>query len=367
MLESSLFDRILWFGHWPAVLGGAASRIHHYLLHISHPLPTLQLLHQEFIPYPNKSSSQPAAPAARSPETEMDPPIDSTVINKDLTTKTAAPKSSLRPLITITPPDVKIKHTPGRGYGLIVTRAFRAGELIFTERPLILANHVDGQELQESIANALYATCSDSLAKFYKLYNPLKLWSYWDDAHHGKFSTLEENIWNSNRLAFGQDPMDPGKRKSAVFELASRINHSCLCNAEWDWNYNGFLALYAWTDLKAGDEITIDYLGLPAWEMTAKERRLELARDYNFLCRCEACDNELGYWDILERKEQKVFRRFLDEESCYMEDTRGPENYHCAEPGCHLSNNSDTRPLDHEVENFSWEYCWEYDVSVSPC
>lgn len=261
----------------------------------------------------------------------------------------------------------------GRGYGLIATRAFKAGELIFTERPLILAHHAGGQELRDSITDALYSASVDSLEKFYKLHNPLKLWSFWDDANYGKFLTLEENIWNSNRLAFGQDPLDPEQRKSAIFELASRINHSCLCNAEWEWNSNEFLALYAWNDLKAGDEITIDYLGLPAWEMTAKERRLELARDYSFLCRCEACDNEVGYWDILERKEQKVFGRFLDEEEkcdhdchCDMHDSYGPEHYHYGGFDCYSTKTGDERSSGGEPENCAWEYYWEY-FPVSPC
>lgn len=294
-------------------------------------------------------------------------------MNRDLADKIAASKPNMRPVITITPPDVKIVQITGRGYGLIVTRAFKAGELIFTEHPLILAHHAGGQELRDSIIDALYSASADSLAKFYKLHNPLKLWSFWDDANYGKFLTLEENIWNSNRLAFGQDPLDPEQRKSAIFELASRINHSCLCNAEWEWNSCGFLALYAWIDLKAGDEITIDYLGLPAWEMTAKERCLELARDYGFLCRCEACDNEVGYWDILERKEQKVFERFLDEKEncdyahhCDMHDNPGPERYHCSGFDCYLTKTRNERSSSDELENCAWEYYWEY-FPVSPC
>lgn len=281
-------------------------------------------------------------------------------MNKDLADKIAASKSNMKPVITITPPDVKIEQIAGRGYGLIVTRTFKAGELIFTERPLLLAHHASGQELHDSITNALYSASADSLTKFYKLHNPLKLWSFWDDANYGRFLTLEENIWNSNRLAFGYDPLDPENRKSAIFELASRINHSCLCSVEWEWNSNGFLALYAWEELKAGDEITIDYLGLPAWEMTAKERRLELARDYSFLCRCEACDNEVGYWDILERKEQKVFGRFLNEGHCDMHDNRGPENYHCGKLDCHLAKTGNERSSDDGLENCAWEYRWEY-------
>lgn len=259
------------------------------------------------------------------------PSLNSTNMNKHIPTKNTV-YQPLKPIITITPPDVKVERINGKGYGLVVTKNFKSDELILVERPLIIANHVYGQSLKGSITNAIYAAHSEALSKFYKLHNPLTLWSYWDDPHFGNFLTLEENIWNSNCLAFPRDPLNPENHKSAVFELASRINHSCLCNAEWEWNAkSGRIELYAWTDLKVGDEVTIDYLGLPAWEMTAQQRRSELARDYNFLCRCKACDNELTYWEILEQKEQKSFRRrlFHREENCNCDfcDHYGPGEY----------------------------------------
>lgn len=296
------------------------------------------------------------------------PSLNPTIMNRHIAAKMAA-SLKLKPIITITPPDVKIEQITGKGYGLIVTKEFKSGESIFVERPLIMASHGPGQSLEESITNAIYTARPEALAKFYKLHNPLTLWSYWDDAHLGSFLTLEENIWNSNCLPFPEDPLDPENHKSAIFELGSRINHSCLCNAEWEWNAKGrYLELFAWTDLKAGDEVTIDYLGLPAWEMTAKERRSELARDYNFLCRCKACDSELAYWEILEEKEQKVFSgRFLHEDencNCGICDHRGPEDYHCADSECYLQRAGDLLAVDDCLSDCEGGYYWEY-VSVS--
>lgn len=284
------------------------------------------------------------------------PSLNPTIMNKQIAAKLAA-SLPLKPIIEITPPDVKIVPIPGRGYGLIVTRNFKAGELVLAEHPLILANHHLNQSLEDSIRHALYTASSEALAKFYRLHNPSTLWSYWDDSHTGVFLTLEENIWNSNCLKF-HDGTSPGNPMSGIFEIGSRINHSCLCNAEWGWNRKDLLMeLYTLDNLQAGDEVLIDYLGLPAWEMTAKERRREISRDYNFLCRCKACDNELVYWGVKEKEERVTLRRFSHREKschCDMCDHRGPEDYHWGES---LDSEDDDSPLIEDILPEGYEWC----------
>jgi hypothetical protein len=76
---------------------------------------------------------------------------------------------------------------------------------------------------------------------------------------------------------------------SAILINMSRINHSCLPNAEYHNNYNeARMELYSTQSIHAGEEVTINY-GHNFQYMIASERNTHLSRVYGFTCKCPVC------------------------------------------------------------------------------
>jgi SET domain-containing protein len=74
-----------------------------------------------------------------------------------------------------------------------------------------------------------------------------------------------------------------------VFEVLSRINHSCSPNAQYSWNEKeGKRRLYAVRDIQKGEEVTIDYVGV---DVLQKDRKIHLEQLYGFMCMCELCSD----------------------------------------------------------------------------
>ncbi|CAJ1451552.1 unnamed protein product [Effrenium voratum] len=77
-----------------------------------------------------------------------------------------------------------------------------------------------------------------------------------------------------------------------LFPNASRLNHSCLPNAEWQiepsTGTSARLSLRAKEKVKKGQELLVDYI--PELEhLDPQERRKLLQQDYGFLCHCLKC------------------------------------------------------------------------------
>ena len=94
----------------------------------------------------------------------------------------------------------------------------------------------------------------------------------------------------------------------ALFVKASRLNHSCQPNAEWQIDAGGVgkriptLSLRTKQSVKKGEELTIDYIReLP--DLVQSERRKLLQQDYGFLCTCTRCACEHAGNEELEAEE----------------------------------------------------------------
>ncbi|KAI2463048.1 SET domain-containing protein [Annulohypoxylon bovei var. microspora] len=79
-----------------------------------------------------------------------------------------------------------------------------------------------------------------------------------------------------------------GKYGSGVFSLYSRISHSCVPNAHNSWNPTlKRLTIHAIHDLKAGDQIFVDYTGSVC--RTRQQRAFSLSTTWGITCSCAAC------------------------------------------------------------------------------
>ncbi|THU86385.1 SET domain-containing protein, partial [Dendrothele bispora CBS 962.96] len=205
------------------------------------------------------------------------------------------------------PKQYKIIETPGKGMGMFATRDIEYGELILTERPLLVfpasprhmsslayPKHFTIDQIQQAQLNQLeklMETLVDQMPKenqeaYKKLAN----------CHQEDGSGPLLGIARTNGFPIGDyyEPKIPGfpeaaTRYSATFKDISRINHSCRPNACRDWDSPTFsFHLRASKPIKKGQEITLSYIS-DAVDPTS-ERQRQLA-SYGFTCTCEACSN----------------------------------------------------------------------------
>ncbi|XP_035731082.1 SET and MYND domain-containing protein 5-like isoform X2 [Vespa mandarinia] len=81
---------------------------------------------------------------------------------------------------------------------------------------------------------------------------------------------------------------------SGLYVLQSKINHSCLSNADVEFPYsNNVLVLKATRDIQPGEEICISYL--EDCELRSRHSRQKALKSYYlFICSCEKCQSEAG-------------------------------------------------------------------------
>jgi len=111
-----------------------------------------------------------------------------------------------------------------------------------------------------------------------------------DALHEGSrpFETREMCIWKANAFVWGAT-QSHGSCSSAIFLDMSRINHSCLPNAEYNENYwDNRMELYSIRPIHAGEEVTVCYTPGSQYK-TGDERNAYLRYIKGFTCKCPAC------------------------------------------------------------------------------
>jgi hypothetical protein len=183
-----------------------------------------------------------------------------------------------------------LQPIPGKGKGLIATRAIRPGELILSEPPLFTTASLTNPETFEKDLGAIVKSLSkDGQRAFLSLHN--------NTPGANPFS----NIVRSNGY-----PLGPNSDVGAIFPLVARLNHSCRPNAQHAWNEaRGIEVVHAVRDIQEGEELTLSYLaGGPS-----KERQGSLKEYFGFDCACEACSlpaAELKASDARLQRAQKL-------------------------------------------------------------
>src|SRR5437870_2844607 len=119
-----------------------------------------------------------------------------------------------------------------KGYGMVARTTISPGTLIVAEEPLfsfpsaVFSNEaLTVTKHPESTLNTMIATAVKALSKekqvaFLELHN--------SKTKLGVFL----GIWQTNAFELAENGED------AVFEIASRFNHSCFPNAAYSWNQN---------------------------------------------------------------------------------------------------------------------------------
>jgi hypothetical protein len=163
-----------------------------------------------------------------------------------------------------------LQPIPGKGKGLIATRALKQGDLILSEPPLFTtASLTNPATFEKDLGAIIKGLPKDGQRAFLSLHN--------NNPGADPFS----NIVRSNGY-----PLGPNSEVGAIFPLVARLNHACKPNAQHAWNEaRGIEVVHAVRDIKEGEELTLSYLaGGPS-----SERQTRLKEYFGFDCTCETC------------------------------------------------------------------------------
>ena len=205
-----------------------------------------------------------------------------------------------------------VKEMERKGKGVVATRRILAGAVIFTEDPLVVVNRAT-TVLEEEFHR--FQRMDGKLKEdFMSLYDPvvvdqkLKVWC--GDTVDPAFVKFKR-ILSSNGVVIGVVSSDVGRSSSqltGVYNLFSRINHSCSSNVVQNWKAESPLKIEvrAATSISKGEELTLNYLGgFPELCIREERQRLLLER-WSFQCRCEVCS-----LSRMERDKNDMLRKFI--------------------------------------------------------
>ncbi|KAF7289263.1 Aldehyde dehydrogenase [Mycena indigotica] len=194
------------------------------------------------------------------------------------------------------PPAFRVAPSPGKGMGLFSTRKITQGEMIFSERPLLLQpaptmvitpNGLDAaeeakwrlNEQERYAAKCVQRMTPHQQAAFMGLhnFNP-------NDRTGPIFGRIRTNGIGLYGLESGIEG-DKGVY-AAVCDNISRLNHSCSPNTCPRFDRASFSYwLYAVRDIAEGEELTYQYSDV----LVSKVERNEETEKYGFACMCAAC------------------------------------------------------------------------------
>lgn len=201
----------------------------------------------------------------------------------------------------------EIKHAGAKGLGVFSTALIPRGTRIFSEHPLFTVppngdilsafrrlsedNRFKLMQLSPQISKQLFVirwtqvalytvqqTASDVLARLRGRSNgaPSALNPRSIKEHMNVLSIFRNNNFNLGN-------------RQAVFPRISRLNHSCMPNAQGNFNEAlGRFTVHATRDIVADEELTINYL--PEHGSARETRQNQLQAGYGFACECPACD-----------------------------------------------------------------------------
>lgn len=211
-----------------------------------------------------------------------------------------------------------IAPVEGYGIGMLARRDLKLGECIIAEKPCFtLGSNYVSQAIFKDTLKKVEDNLIESLDESIKNLTDNQRKTFF--SLHDKNETLTEGktpigIFQTNGLEVGDDP---SSRAIGVFLILSRVNHSCVPNANRAWNDDlKVTTLYAARDIKKGEQIFISYIH----SGSRAERQEYLEKCFNFTCKCKACSlegEELEESDkrrkMIELADEQVIKLFKEE------------------------------------------------------
>ncbi|KAJ7641084.1 hypothetical protein FB45DRAFT_1021860 [Roridomyces roridus] len=156
---------------------------------------------------------------------------------------------------------VVVKEASGMGLGVFATRGIKAGELILSERPLLVVGHSLPTPVPLSWTRAQTAQCSL-------------------DQREKILAVAVDRMSDEDKAAY------LCRGLCGVCKMISRFNHSCSPNVTAKWNMITFsFHVFAVRNIAADEELTLQYIPI---ELSTAERNEQL-KPYDFVCTCRSC------------------------------------------------------------------------------
>jgi len=180
---------------------------------------------------------------------------------------------------------------PGKGEGLVASANLVPGTIIVEEKPLIV---VDSAFAVIQVLPKFQALSDDKKTAVMALYDP-------GDELNTKYRHLSQDEMDKKVLRiFEANSIDlcshqeMNINKSGLYQLISKINHSCSPNVIWTWikedSTKSIKQVRVIRDIKAGEEIVTSYLMTNEYFPIRKERIKTLRMKWFFTCSCEVCN-----------------------------------------------------------------------------
>ncbi|KAM5543458.1 hypothetical protein V8D89_002709 [Ganoderma adspersum] len=196
-----------------------------------------------------------------------------------------------------------VQDVPGKGKGIVATRAIALGELVLAEAPLF--TQIQSRS-NATVVAALAALSHADQRRYFSLAN----------ARRGTAVPPPIGVFETNALPCGNNDARRGVAASsaAIFILGSRFNSSCQPNVSnyWDERMQK-ITFRATRAIAEGEELCISYLDVLA---VRDERRRGLRAAFGFLCRCVACSREGAELRASDERRTAVARLYQEIGAC---------------------------------------------------
>lgn len=164
------------------------------------------------------------------------------------------------------------RSSPGAGTGVFATRPLKPGQVIITDKPVLKLQR-GKSDVAPSAVHAAYSALTPYEQVIYM------------GLHEGsiQYDSKVMRIFKANAFSYEGYAM--------VFLELSRVNHSCVFNAEvceLDDPTGEGAKLVAVREIAEGEEVVISYVGLMEDGSRAVRRRF-CEEAYGFTCRCAKC------------------------------------------------------------------------------
>ncbi|KAL0959204.1 hypothetical protein HGRIS_014483 [Hohenbuehelia grisea] len=201
------------------------------------------------------------------------------------------------------PKAYRVTEIPGKGLGVVATRDLKANELVMSERALLIApaaprialrlpdtftheqiRQAGLHEREKMMEPLLYRMDEEYKKQYMALHN-----SHLEDGSGPLIGIVRTNSFEISGL-YDRGFSEAGGREGGylgVFNVLSRVNHSCSPNLSRVWDMPSFsMVVYASQDIPAGSELCISYISPSITPASARQTQLA---PYGFSCTCAAC------------------------------------------------------------------------------
>ncbi|KAJ6593426.1 hypothetical protein B0H19DRAFT_1246198 [Mycena capillaripes] len=186
------------------------------------------------------------------------------------------------PLVQPTTTTFRLHAAPGKGMGLFSKCALKAGDLILSERPLLVA--APKVLVPWNLSDTTIVDWDQHIANEMEKHYQVSVSRMRPDAR-AAYMALANTGEHASTPNFGI------ALYQAVCKDISRLNHSCSSNTTYRFDMLSFsYRLFAVRDIAEDEELTLQYTYV---DCSAAERRENLDR-YAFLCTCASCTDAIA-------------------------------------------------------------------------